>query len=334
MNQPLTDQDIINCLKNNYAIDVTVLTILPIGADANARIYKAETHDKKSYFIKLKYSQHHIGATITTLLHDAGVREIIFPIKDHHGQLIKHINNFTLSVFPFVKGQDGFSRNLTDKKWVSFGKVMKKIHTIDVPPSIKPLIRREDYSSKDRAAVQSLYNYIESENPADEIAANFMRFMKQQAAVIHRFIARAEELAQKIQNQSPEFVLCHADIHGGNVLIDDHDNIYIVDWDDPIMAPKERDLMFIGGGVANVWNKAHEENLFYEGYGKTEINQTILAYYRYERIIEDIAEFGQQLLLATSHDHNRAESYQQFIAQFEPNGVVAIALKTDENIIN
>ena len=31
--------------------------------------------------------------------------------------------------------------------------------------------------------------------------------------------------------------------------------IYIVDWDEPIMAPKERDLMFIGGGVANVWNK-------------------------------------------------------------------------------
>ena len=30
--------------------------------------------------------------------------------------------------------------------------------------------------------------------------------------------------------------------------------------------PKERDLMFIGGGVANVWNKPHEETLFYKGY--------------------------------------------------------------------
>lgn len=32
----------------------------------------------------------------------------------------------------------------------------------------------------------------------------------------------------------------------------------IVDWDEPIMAPKERDLMFIGGGVANVWNDPSE----------------------------------------------------------------------------
>ena len=28
------------------------------------------------------------------------------------------------------------------------------------------------------------------------------------------------------------------------------------------MAPKERDLMFIGGGVANVWNHPSEEIAF------------------------------------------------------------------------
>ena len=74
-----------------------------------------------------------------------------------------------------------------------------------------------------------------------------------------------------------------------NVLLDGNESIYIVDWDDPIMAPKERDLMFIGGGVANVWNKLYEEQLFYEGYGLTDINTTISAYYRNERIVQDIA---------------------------------------------
>lgn len=53
---------------------------------------------------------------------------------------------------------------------------------------------------------------------------------------------------------------------------------YLVDWDDPIMAPKERDLMFIGGGVGNVWNRSHEEELFYEGYGKVDVNPVLLAY--------------------------------------------------------
>lgn len=48
-------------------------------------------------------------------------------------------------------------------------------------------------------------------------------------------------------------------------MIDGNDTLYIVDWDDPIIAPKERDLMFIGGGVANVWNERHEEVSFYRG---------------------------------------------------------------------
>lgn len=101
-----------------------------------------------------------------------------------------------------------------------------------------------------------------------------------------------------------------------------------MDWDDPIMAPKERDLMFIGGGIANVWNKPNEERLFYKGYGTAEVDSTILAYYRHERIVEDIAEYGHALLLTTAGEEDRQEMYKQFIGMLEPNGVVDIAFKT------
>ena len=139
-------------------------------------------------------------------------------------------------------------------------------------------------------------------------------------------------MAQMLQHKSPQFVLCHSDIHGGNVLNGDDNTLYIVDWDDPIMAPKERDLMFIGGGVANVWNKFYEEKLFYKGYGTIEVNLTILAYYRHERIVEDIAEYGNALLLTTAGGEDRQEMYKHFIAMFEPNVVVDIAFKTDESL--
>ncbi|MCX7352516.1 MAG: phosphotransferase, partial [Proteobacteria bacterium] len=191
-------------------------------------------------------------------------------------------------------------------------------------------LRRESYSPQWRETVRSLYAHIESEPRGDEVAVQLQTFMKQQAASIHRLIERAEQLAQKLQKESPEFVLCHSDIHGGNLLMDGSDAIYMVDWDAPIMAPKERDLMFIGGGVANVWNQPHEADLFYKGYGKTEVNMEILAYYRHERIVEDIAEYGQQLLLTSAGDQqDRLQSYKHFVAQFESNGVVEIAFKTD-----
>ena len=133
-------------------------------------------------------------------------------------------------MYPFVEGQDGISRDLADDQWVTLGKVMKQIHGISVPPSIQTMIRHETYSSKWRAMVRSLYAHIESKPNDDEIALKVIDFMKKHTVTIHRLVDRAEQLSQKIQSQQYEFVLCHSDIHGGNVLIEGNDVIYIVDW--------------------------------------------------------------------------------------------------------
>jgi spectinomycin phosphotransferase len=331
--QSLSDQLIISCLNTNYGIEVATLIFLPLGADMNASIYKAQARDQTSYFVKLKRGHHHdISVVIVELLHDAGIQQIIPPVKTISGRSTQRIEDFTLIVYPFIEGENGFSRNLTDNQWLKLGKTLRQIHEIDVPISIQNQLRREVYSSKWREAVRSLYIHIEAEPIGDEMALKLLKFMKEHTLTIRRLVDRAEQLGQMLQDQSHKFVLCHSDIHGGNVLMDGNGNIYIVDWDDPIMAPKERDLMFIGGGVANVWNEPHEEKFFYKGYGKTEVNATILAYYRHERIVEDIALYGQELLLTTAGGHDRLEMYKQFIGMFEPQGVVDIAFKTDESL--
>ncbi len=327
--QPVSEQCIVDCLITDYGIDVSTITFLPLGADMHASVYKAQAYNRSSYFVKLKLSDHpDISALVIGFLQDAGIKQIIPIFKTIHNQLTQRIGEFTLTVSPFIEGQDGFSRVLTDDQWIMFGRTLRKIHEIKVPSSIQDTLRQESYSPQWREAVRSLYAHIESEPRGDEIAVQLLAFMKQHIASIHRLVERAEQLAQKLQKESPEFVLCHSDIHGGNLLMDRRDAIYMVDWDAPIMAPKERDLMFIGGGVANVWNQSHEEDLFYKGYGKTEVNMEILAYYRHERIVEDIAIYGRQLLLTTTGGQDRIESYKHFVAQFEPQGVVEIAFKT------
>ncbi len=330
---PLSDQRIINCLNADYGIEVATLVFLPLGADMNASVYTAQATDLTSYFVKLKRGHHHdIGVEIVELLHEAGIPQIIPPLRTIHGRPTQRIEDFTLIVYPFVEGKDGFSCDLTDNQWIKLGKALRQIHEIDVPLSIQNKVRREVYSPQWRELVRSLYAHIEAEPMGDDIALKLLKFMKEHILEIRRLVDRAEQLGQKLQDQAPEFVLCHSDIHGGNVLLEGHDTIYIVDWDDPIMAPKERDLMFIGGGVANIWNKPHEEKLFYKGYGKTEVNSTILTYYRHERIVEDIAAYGQKLLLTMEGGEDRLEMYKQFIDMFKPQGVVDIAFKTDEGL--
>jgi spectinomycin phosphotransferase len=331
--QLLSDQRIIDCLNIDYGIEVVALTFLPLGADRNASVYKVEAQDKSSYFVKLKRGHHHdISIAIMGLLHNVGIQQIIPPIKTTHSQPSRHIDDFTLVVYPFVEGQNGFNRPLTDKQWLTLGKALRQVHEIGTLSSIQLQLRREAYSPKWREIVRSLYTSIVAESIYGEMGLKLWAFMQENKRVIHQLVDRAEQLAQKLQDESPKFVLCHSDIHGGNVLLDGNNTIYIVDWDEPIMAPKERDLMFIGGGVGNVWNKPHEETFFYKGYGKSDVNMTILAYYRHERIVEDIAFLGQDLLLTTAGGGDRSEMYRHFIDMFEPRGVVDIALRTDESL--
>ena len=322
------DKELIrNCLSSNYGIEAPKLTLLPLGADWNASVYQAQAVDGALYFVKRKRGRHSdIGVKIVELLHQAGIQEIIPPIKTLQGQPSQNLEDGLLIVYPFIRGEDGFSRSLTEMQWRKLGKALRRIHDMDVPQTIQNQIRREDYSPKWRQAVRGLYHLFESEPAGDEIAMKLRKFIKGHLSAIRRLVDRAEQLGQKLQYQEHKFVLCHSDIHGGNVLMVGSNFLYIVDWDDPIMAPKERDLMFIGGGVANVWNKVHEEELFYQGYGKTDVNPLILAYYRHERIVEDIAEYAQKLLLTTTGGDERSVMYKQFTDMFEPNGVVDIAL--------
>jgi spectinomycin phosphotransferase len=68
--------------------------------------------------------------------------------------------------------------------------------------------------------------------------------------------------------------------------------------------------------------------VFYKGYGKTEINRTALAYYRYERVIEDLAVIAEQLLSTDEGGADREQAYRWFISNFEGGGTIAIAERT------
>lgn len=104
----------------------------------------------------------------------------------------------------------------------------------------------------------------------------------------------------------------------------------MVDWDTLIFAPKERDLMFIGGGLGDSGYTPQEEvALFYQGYGKTQIDPIALAYYRHERIIEDIAIICEQILSSNKGGKDRAQALASLKSNYLPNGTIEVARRSD-----
>ena len=140
-------------------------------------------------------------------------------------------------------------------------------------------------------------------------------------------IGRAERLAPVMAARELEFVLCHTDIHPGNLFIDTKGTLFIVDWDYPVLAPKERDLMFIGGGQGFVGRTAQEEeSLFYQGYGQSQIDPIALAYYRSVRNVMDIAVACEQILSSKQGGQDRAQTLGYLKWSFLPDCSIEIAL--------
>jgi len=182
--------------------------------------------------------------------------------------------------------------------------------------------------------MKSYQAQVENKAFDDPTAVKLAGFIKSKQSEITRLVERAEQFALELQSKPLELVLCHSDIHGGNILISDTGELYIVDWDDPILAPKERDLMFIGGGIDKIWKSTRDVAVFYEGYGKAEINLTALAYYRYERVIEDLVVICDQLLLTDEGGADRERSLGWFKSNFEPGQTIEIADSTDNSLTN
>ena len=89
--------------------------------------------------------------------------------------------------------------------------------------------------------------------------------------------------------------------------------------------------MYVGGGLmGNGRTSQEEERLFYQGYGHTHIDPIALAYYRYERIVQDIAVYCEQLLLSDGGGQDREQSLRYLESNFMPNSTIEIARRSDK----
>ncbi|PWB69002.1 MAG: phosphotransferase [Anaerolineales bacterium] len=325
----IADELIISRLQDEYNLHVSTLIFLPLGADMGTAVYRVVADDGTAYFLKLRKGFDPISVTIPLFLKSQGIKEIFAPIETRSKVGWADFGEYKMILYPFIEGKNGFEMELSDSHKRTFGAALKGIHSLQLPPELKEQLPQETWSPKFREQVREFQRQVEKTTFSDVYAAKLANFIKSRRIDINHLIKWTEELASKLQSQSYEFVLCHTDVHGGNILITIDNQFYIVDWDAPLLAPKERDLMFIGGGIDDIWKSKRDESVFYEGYGKTDIDFPMMAYYRYERVIEDLAAYAEQLLSTDKGGADREEAYRRFRGNFEAGSTIEIAEKTD-----
>ena len=322
----LADATVLAVLREHYGLAGAALTFLPLGNDTASSVYRAEAAGA-TYLLKVRAKSRFslAGLAVPRTLHDQGVPHIAAPIPTGSGALWVDAGDFGLSLYPFIEGRTAVEAGMSEEDWHALGATVRQIHTCQLPPELLPAVPREPFVPGGRDRLAALEAALSE--PADPLAGEVAACWRAHQADIQTLLERVDTLGRVLRREAAPLVLCHADLHTWNVLVDTQRRLWLVDWDETILALKERDLMFVVGGIGWGLVAPHQTACFLQGYGETAIDPRALAYYRSAWAVQDIISFSEQAVLnPDASPAARREGVQYLLAQFKPGNIVAIAL--------
>ena len=311
-------------IASAYALDVEEVTFLPLGADSTVWVYRVRCADGSARFLKIRRGPPNpIALAIPDALRRSGIPGIVAPLPAVDGALWAALGDLTLMLYPFISGASAMERSMTEVQWRFFGRTLRQIHDAVLEPDRAALLPHETFFPVWRAKLEDVRAALENFDPTDPLAGALAGLFTSQQPQIDRLI----EAVSSPPEIDDRMVLCHADVHAANLMVDDAGALWIVDWDQPVLAPRERDMLFIVGSVIARTVLPHEEAWFFAGYGDVAIDGTLLAYYRADWALQDIAEYAHCAILRPDlGELTRRESLASCARQFRPGDIVELAL--------
>ncbi len=236
-------------------------------------------------------------------------------------------------VYPFLDGDTSWT-GMTDEQWKEVGTIFKRIHQVMLPLEGFELLRKETFDPTEYTrwvrTFESQHLHSRCGRNASERALH-VTWMEHQPT-IHTIVTSLEKLAGVLQSRTFPYVICHADLHPANLLRDHTGHVFVIDWDEVMLAPKERDLLFVKKSSADS-GALPGTPAFFQGYGQTEIDWIALAYYRYERVIQDLIACTQEVFFRDDlGEGTKADSVQLFQAILAEDGEINAAIQASAHL--
>jgi spectinomycin phosphotransferase len=324
----ISNETIRACLRQHYALGDFELLFMPLGEDTLAWAYRVEPASGAPQFLKLRRGQfNQPSLDVPFFLHKLGVDTAVAPLPNDAGALWTPFGEDVLVLYPFVEGRMGASGGLSDAQWVALGQATRRMHDAPLPPGLMTTLRRERFVPDYREPLHEVTQLVAADALTDDLGRELAQFWRAHTEQIESLVARAGSLGESLRARELPHVLCHADLHTYNVLAGDGGRLWIVDWDEVTFAPRERDLMFVIGGISAKLVTPQTEALFFEGYGPYTLNRDALAYYHTAWAVQDIGSYAERVVLMPElTEAARRDALDILVSLFAPGEIVEIAV--------
>jgi spectinomycin phosphotransferase len=294
------------CLQDQYDLISVTLEFLPLGLDYNSWVYRVLSEQGASYLLKARSGPlYEPSCFVPNYLRDQGITSVVAPIPTKSNALWTKLVDWTVIVYPFIDGDTSWT-GMTNEQWKEVGTIFKRIHQVMLPPLGFESLRKETFDPTEYArwvrAFETQHLHSRHGGSVSERALRASWVAHQ--STIHTVVTSLEKLAEVLQERPFPYVICHADLHAANLIRDHAGHVFVIDWNDVMQAPKERDFIFV---------REPQADAFFQGYGQAEINWTALTYYCWERVVTDLIECAKNVCFRDDlGEESRADEAQLF----------------------
>jgi spectinomycin phosphotransferase len=310
-------------LVSNYDLKPQRARFLPYGECG--WIYLIDT-ESSSYILKLKKPglcddsdfNEEIIKTHMALYYDYGIRQINEPpMRANTGQYINDLEGYDAILLPYIDGTPACDAELSDLHQRKLGSLIAtlhrcKLHDDEVPPMETFSVRLA------RLLGSMLRDTAQSKENLPPIQQHLIDVLHDNYPKLKKMAAQFAALAQVLREDTSlaeNFVLCHSDPSCGNIIISPDDNVYLIDWDTPIMAPPERDLFHL-----RQWPAALENYKSMMDSG--ELDKRVMLYYQLEWDIQEIVDYGRRLLYSDQSDDQNEHDWSELATHMQGIGLL------------
>lgn len=231
--------------------------------------------------------------------------QIACPVRAGDGSFSTHAGEYLLILFHFIEGKAIGFGELPDEIVVKLAPLVGRLHrsTRDLE-LVDPLVEHFDiaYEKILPDGLEALAHLGPGARPG-QLA--FRDLTLSHRNDLRDYLERLKGLQAVMRSRARDMVVCHTDLHGGNLLIDGRGELYILDWEGAMVSPPEQDLFFFAG-EDRFWD------LFWPGYQRefasARLDLDVLGFYYYRRALEDIADWVQRMLYADQDDEKDTNS--------------------------
>jgi hypothetical protein len=220
-------------------------------------------------------------------LHTRGILpNIAHPVPTVDGRFFVPWGRNTLILFDFIEGPVVGHGRVIGEVLAKLAHMVGRLHRSGVQIQLaRPLIESFDivFEAELTKALQGLPG-IPSDDRWGRVGLRDL--LLPQRARLFRYLDRLRELQARVRAKGRPTVVCHTDLHGENLMRDSEGNLYILDWENAMIAPPEHDLFFFAGydSFWDVFLPRYERET-----GPIHLDHDTLGFYYYRRGLEDLS---------------------------------------------